>query len=71
MREAIGQSEEPEAVSGGEVRSLDLAEDDELLAEQGILSNQVSFTEREIGCGTQEERRVSWLGQTTEGLIQE
>lgn len=44
--------------------------DDESLAEQGILDNQVSFAEREIRGGAREEQKVGWLGQTTEGLIQ-
>ncbi len=49
MREAMGQEQEPEAVGRGEARFLGLtAEDEELLAEEGILGNQVSFTEHEI-----------------------
>lgn len=40
------------------------------MAEQGILGNQVRFTEREIGGGAQNEGRASGLSETTEGLIQ-
>jgi putative transposase len=45
-------------------------EDDELLAEQLILRDQLRFAEREIGGGAEEEGRASGLSQPPEGLIQ-
>jgi hypothetical protein len=47
IREAAGQKDEPQAVGGGEAGFLDLTvEDDQLLPELGILSNQLGFTVR-------------------------
>lgn len=71
MGEARHQEEKPEAVSAGELGFLHLAlEDNELLAEQRVLGNQLRFAEHEVGDSAQNERRTSGLGQTTEGLIQ-
>lgn len=70
--EARCQEEEPEAIKGANPRLLHLAlENYELLAEQGILCDQVSAREREGGGGAEEERRASRLSQMTEGLIQQ
>src|SRR5919198_435888 len=65
------QEKKPEAVRAGEVRFLHLPlEDNQLVAEQGIFCDQLSFTEREISGGAQGQGRASRLSETTEGLIQ-
>ena len=52
--------------------SLDLAlADDQLLAEQGILCDQLGAGPREVGGGTEEEGCASGLREMTEGVIQQ
>ncbi len=52
--DATGQKDEPETIGLGKGRLVDLAvEDDELLPEQGILINEIGFTAREVGGGTE------------------
>lgn len=65
------QEEEPESTGGADPGFLHLTlEDDQLVAEQRILRNQLGATELKIGSRAHEERRTSGLREMTEGVIQ-
>ena len=52
-----GEEDEPEAVGWGETWLADLAmEDDELLAEEGVLGNELGFAASEIEGRAKEDR---------------
>ncbi len=67
-----GQEEEPEAITAAEVRTLNLTvENEELLAEQGIFSEEFRFALCEIGESRSEEGRIGRCDSATEGLFRQ
>ena len=68
---AGSEEDEPETIRLRKGGLVDLAvEDDQLLPEQGILSDKVGFAAREVGGGAEHDRMTRGLGEMEESLFE-
>jgi hypothetical protein len=66
-----GEEDEPEAIGWGETWLANLAvEDDELLAEEGILGNELGIAASEIEGRAEKDRIARWPGELECGVLQ-
>jgi hypothetical protein len=69
---AAREEDQPETIGWRKGRLLDWAvKDDELLAEQGILGDEIGFTARKVYRSTEHNRVTGELGEMEKGVFEE